>query len=149
VNGQRDETFTLHMERTFAAPREEVYRAWTEPSALAAWWWPWSPSVEIDPRPGGRYRFAADHPHAGRLVVFGEFVDVVPLERLVYTFAWEDEGDDLTVVTVEFHARGDETEVVLTQTGFTTAENRDNHGLGWHDCLDRLAELTSRQSVAV
>jgi uncharacterized protein YndB with AHSA1/START domain len=143
-----DDTFTLRIERTFAAPRDEVFRAWTDPAALAAWWWPWYPSIEIEGRPGGRYRFAAEHPHIGRLVVFGEFTEVVPPEQLVYTFVWEGEEDEVTVVAVEFIARGEETEVVLTQSGFASAENRDNHGLGWHDCLDRLAALTCRQPAA-
>ena len=90
------------------------------------------------------FTFAADHPGAGqRIAVGGEFSVVEPPERLVYTFVWEGYVDDVTVVTVEFHARGDETDLVLTQTGFSTAENRDNHGFGWNDCLDRLVALVA------
>lgn len=133
---------TLHLTRTFAAPRERVFRAWTEPAALATWWWPWNPMIAIDLRPGGAYRFTAEHPGAGELAVSGEFLEVDPPARLVYTFAWD--GDErVTRVAVEFRDLGEATEVILRHTGFATAEERDNHGLGWNDCLDRLRDLVT------
>lgn len=131
---------TLHVRRTFAAPRERVYRAWTDPTALASWWWPWSPTIAIDLRPGGAHRFTAEHPDVGELAVSGEFLEVDPPERLVYTFAWD--GDERgTQVAVEFRDLGEATEVTLRHTGFASAGERDNHGLGWNDCLDRLGDL--------
>jgi uncharacterized protein YndB with AHSA1/START domain len=68
-----------------------------------------SGAIRVELRPGGADRFAADQPGAGRRIVGGEFSVVEPPERLVYTFVWEGYVDDVTVVTVEFHARGDET----------------------------------------
>jgi len=131
---------TLHVTRTFAAPRDRVFRAWTDPAALATWWWPWNPKIAIDLRPGGAYRFTADRPGAGALAVSGEFIEVDPPERLVYTFGWD--GDErVTQVAVEFRDLGEATEVVLSHTGFATIEERDNHELGWNDCLDRLRDL--------
>lgn len=130
---------TLHVTRRFAAPRERVFRAWTEPAALVRWWWPWNPTIAIDLRPGGTYRVAAEHPGARELAVSGEFLEVKPPERVVYTFAWD--GDErVTQVAVEFRDLGEATEVILRHTGSATAEERDNHGHGWNDCLDRLRD---------
>ena len=133
----------VRLTRVFAAPRERIFRAWTDREELACWWWPWSPSVEIDLRVGGAYRLAAVHPAAGLLAVTGTFRDVRPPERLVYTWRWEGEVDAAeTLVTVEFRALDDgSTEVALTHGRFPSAELADRHRQGWDDCLDRLDTL--------
>src|SRR5204862_5069112 len=111
---------TLHLRRTFGAPRSVVYRAWTEPELFSQWFkvpGASPPDVEMDVRDGGSYRIAT---RVGSFEsdLVGEYLDVQPPERLVYTFRWEpavidamDTGE--TRVTVEFHDHGAETEVVL------------------------------------
>lgn len=139
----------LTIEHTFAAPRARVFEAWSNPEVLRRWWgagpdWT-SSAVEIDLRPGGRYRLSMTDPGAGAdHVVGGEYVEVAPPERLVYTWTWETPGsptgDLTTLVTVEFHeAPGDHTTVVLTHTGFTDGQQRDLHDQGWRACLANLA----------
>lgn len=138
----------LTMERTFAASRERVFAAWSDPEVMRRWWgagpdWT-SPWVEIDLRPGGRYRLAMTDPGAdAEYTVGGEYVEVVPPERLVYTWAWETPGsptgDLQTLVTVEFIDAGGATTVRLTHTGFTDAHGRDRHATGWELCMDNLA----------
>ena len=87
----------LQLERTFDAPREEVFRAWTEPEVLRRWWaaqptWE-SPLAETDVRVGGRYRLSMRDPVGGEEhTVGGEYVEVTPPERLVYTWTWEGSG---------------------------------------------------------
>lgn len=81
-------------------------------------------------------------PNGMEIAVVGEFVEIEPPTRLVYTFGWEGEDAPTDIVTMEFREYGPaETVVVLTHTGFTDANVRDNHALGWNDCLDRLVAL--------
>jgi uncharacterized protein YndB with AHSA1/START domain len=75
--------------------------------------------------------------------VHGEYTEVRPPERLVYTWTWEGEpelmrGSEGTVVEVDFVDDGDGTLVVLTHRGFAHEEIRDMHGEGWRGCLDNL-----------
>jgi uncharacterized protein YndB with AHSA1/START domain len=77
------------------------------------------------------------------------FQEVKPPEKLVFTWAWErfsasgqkDEQQDETLVTVEFHERGNSTEVVLTHELFRSAEQRDRHSVGWNGCFNVLASV--------
>ncbi len=76
--------------------------------------------------------------------VHGEFMEVSPPERLAYTWSWDEgpeaamAGSERSLVVVEFVEDGDGTEVVLTHTGFTSAESRDNHEHGWRGCIVNL-----------
>ncbi len=121
---------SLRLSRTFAAPREKVFKAWTDPKALTKWFAP-SDQFEtkipqLDLKPGGRREVRAP-------------------ERLVFTWRWESEPGDAqdTLVTVEFRDRGDSTELVLTHERFPSEGARDEHKKGWGGCLDRLEKLVS------
>lgn len=138
---RRDPT-ALILARLVAAPRLEVFRAWTEPELLARWWWParFRTTYEVDLHPGGRWRFrTVDLPDLGVLAVGGTFIEVHVPERLLYTWAWEGAAGDETLVTVEFHDRGAQTEVLVRHERFVDGNARDEHAQGWADCLDRLA----------
>lgn len=136
----------LRLSRRYAAPREQVFAAWTEPDLLRRWWaalqgWETS-DARVDLRPGGRYRLAM---RDGELeyAVGGEYVEVAPPERLVYTWTWEGgaeimAGSEDTLVTVEFAEDGGGTEVRLTHERFAGERIRDLHGEGWTGCLDNL-----------
>lgn len=137
---------TLQLKRTFQAPREKVFRAWTAPEELKKWWGPEgyaTPSVEVDLRVGGKYRFGMSKlPEGDVFYLAGTYREVSPPEKLVYTWCWEAEPElGETLVTVEFRARGDSTEVVLTQELFLTEKVRDDHVRGWSSSLDRLAKV--------
>ena len=130
----------LNVTRTFAAPRDKVYAAWTEPEHLKQWWGPegvTAPVVEIDLRLGGRYRTCMRTPDGDRWVG-GEYTEVTPPERLVFTWQWEDDEAADTLVTVEFRDLGDMTEVSLTHERFDSVESRDHHRHGWTSSLDCL-----------
>jgi uncharacterized protein YndB with AHSA1/START domain len=142
------EEAVLELRRRFAAPRERVFQAWTEPELLRRWWaaqpgWQGA-DAEVDLRPGGRYRLAMHDPESGAThAVVGEYLEVRAPERLVYTWTWEGEppemrGSERTVVHVAFVADGDATEVILTHRGFADTTIRDMHGQGWAGCLDGL-----------
>ena len=137
----------LVIERTFAAAQARVFEAWTSPEVLRRWWgagpdWT-SPAVEIDLRPGGGYRLSMQDPSGVVRSVGGEYVEVDPPRRLVYTWAWESHGAEnhaATLVTVEFReVSPGETAVTLTHTGFADGERRDLHREGWELCIANLA----------
>jgi uncharacterized protein YndB with AHSA1/START domain len=118
----------------------------TESDQLAGWWGPKGfivPSVDFEPRVGGRYRIAMQPPEGELFHLHGEFREVDPPNRLSCTFVWEppDPDDRETVVTLALEDRGDETEVSLTQGDFATEERRALHEGGWGDSFDKLAEL--------
>jgi len=135
---------TLRLTRTFAAPRERVFAAWTDPEALKRWWdTPMFACVaaEADPRAGGSYRVSFRVKESGAVVtVAGTYREVTPPERLVYTWRWEEweaETPD-TLVTVEFREAGGGTELLLTHERFPDKETCDHHGEGWKITLDSL-----------
>jgi uncharacterized protein YndB with AHSA1/START domain len=139
-------TATLSLERSFDAPRDAVFAAWTDPEVLRRWWaagpdWD-TPEAEVDLRVGGSYRLAMRDPASGDVhVVGGEYTEVEPPERLVYTWAWEDAmspGSDNSLVTVLFRDDGARTTVLLTHTGFAGADEVGKHEHGWHAVMDSL-----------
>ena len=142
----------LHVSRRFAAPRERVFDAWTNPDVLRRWWaagedWK-TPTAEVDARPGGRYRLSMEQPDGDVHTVVGEYREITPPERLVYTWAWEGgpaemEGSADTLVVVEFLEDGDGTEVVVTHSGFEHPAIRDEHTKGWTAVLANLERTLS------
>ncbi len=133
---------TLQISRALPAPPDRVWRAFTDPAALAAWFWPerFATTAETDVRVGGRYRI--DGPGAG-MAVSGEYVSVEPPNRLAFTWRWDGETEE-TLVTLELVATGDGTRLALTHERFSDDADRDNHAKGWSDCLDRLPGWLAR-----
>jgi uncharacterized protein YndB with AHSA1/START domain len=95
-------------------------------------------SAELDPRPGGVYRVLV----RGSFQSAGEFVEVVPYEKVVFTFGWEDEGNPMppgsTTVEITLRAEGDKTRLRLVHRGLPD-ETVESHTDGWNHYLDRLA----------
>ena len=90
-------------------------------------------------RPGGSFRIGMRGPDGETVYAIGEYREVTPPERLVFTWVWE--GDDdfpETVVTVEFHERGGSTEITLVHDGLLDEESRARHEQGWVDILEKL-----------
>jgi uncharacterized protein YndB with AHSA1/START domain len=109
---------SVRLRRWFDAPRESVFRAWTDPETLRQWWCPagWTPGdIEVDLRVAGAYRIGMRNSFSGAAVsVRGRFLEVKKPDRLVYTWQWENAFDGIeTRVTVQFAERGTGTEIVL------------------------------------
>jgi uncharacterized protein YndB with AHSA1/START domain len=139
---------TLHVRRTFDAPRERVFHAWTDPIVLQEWWGPpgfTCPLAQVDLRTGGRYRLAMKPPEGDAFYLAGTFQEVTPPERLVYTWAWEEDDMETgeTLVTVEFKDvdRGTRTEIVLTHERFRDEAARARHLDGWNGCFEHLLSV--------
>lgn len=133
---------TLQLERTFAAPAEAVFDAWTDPEVLRRWWaagpdWT-TAAAEVDLRVGGAYRLTMCDPDGTPCTILGEFLAVERPVRLVYTRRWAggEEGD--SVVEVRFVERDGRTTVRLEHTGLPSAASRAEHARGWQACLDNL-----------
>jgi uncharacterized protein YndB with AHSA1/START domain len=135
--------------REFDAPRHLVYRAWTTPD-LVRRWWPGKRGrmtvAEIDLRVGGRWRYAMEAEGGHEVAFNGEFREIVPDERLVYTEAYEAMPDaEAAVNTITFtEADGRTTLTILVQ--HATREQRDGHigsGMegGMQEGMDLLEEL--------
>jgi uncharacterized protein YndB with AHSA1/START domain len=134
----------------FDAPREVVFAAWTEPDRLQQWWGPGffeTVSAEVDLRPGGRYELLLE-PGSMRLV--GEFREVTPPERLVYTWRWIAGVPDTreSLVTVEFRAAGTGTEVVLLHDNFAGPGPVEMYDEGWRSGLDKLRAFLRTEEIS-
>ena len=145
ATGQPQDSTTIRLSHRFTAARSRVFRAWTDPKALQRWFAP-NPAhslrtAEVDLRVGGQYRIGMGASRDDMAYVTGVFQEVKPPERLVYTWLWEgvppEEGE--TLVMVEFHDRGNATEVVLTHSRFHDRKALTNHREGWSGCFDGLA----------
>jgi uncharacterized protein YndB with AHSA1/START domain len=128
----------------FDAPRDAVFRAWTDPEELKEWWGPGeftTPHAEVDLRPGGGYVLVMQPPGGEPMRLAGTYRQVEPPERLVYTWRWETGNPDTmeSVVTVEFHDLGERTEVVLTQEGFAPETPLEMYSVGWEGGFAKLA----------
>jgi uncharacterized protein YndB with AHSA1/START domain len=136
----------LRLKRILPTPRAAVYRMLSDPAELAKWWGPrgfTTPGVELDQRVGGSYRIAMQPPDGDLFYLSGEFREVDPPARLVYTFRWDppDPDDRQTVVTLSLQDRGERTGVILTQGEFATDERLELHERGWIDSFERLQQV--------
>jgi uncharacterized protein YndB with AHSA1/START domain len=133
--------------RVFDAPRELVWKAWTEPEQIARWWGPagWTNPLEtitMDVRPGGTFRVTSISDSDGtEMTSAGIYREVVEPERLVLDEPAEDAWHEGAVSVATFTDLGDgRTEIVLHSTIHTTDEMRGAAEAGMAGSLDRLAE---------
>jgi uncharacterized protein YndB with AHSA1/START domain len=138
----------ITIRRVFDAPRELVWKAWTEPEQLARWWGPhgWTNPLEtitMDVRPGGAFRVVSISDEDGtEMPSQGVYREVVEQERLVLDEPAEDAWHEGAVSELTFTDLGDgRTELVLRATIQTSAEMRAAAEAGMAGSLDRLAEL--------
>ena len=138
---------TLRLRRSFPAPPERVFRAWTTPAEMKQWTAPGdmtTPLAEVDLRPGGKYRIHRRAPDGAEHRLIGVYRVVDFPKRLVYTWRWESEPDaPETLVTVEFVDRGGTTDLVLTHELFPNEESKGKHEHGWTGCFDKLARVVA------
>jgi uncharacterized protein YndB with AHSA1/START domain len=122
--------------RLLNASREVVFAAWTDLEKFMQWWGPETrhcPHAEIDLRPGGQWRACMRASDGDEAWVGGEYREVAPPSKLVFTWAWERGGmpGPSTIVTVELTDRGNQTELRLVHEGFESAEVAAAHDDGW------------------
>jgi uncharacterized protein YndB with AHSA1/START domain len=138
----------IEMTREFDAPRELVFRAFTDPDLIPRWWGPRGLTTtvdKLDPRPGGLWRFVERAPDGTEDAFYGTFREVVPPTRLVYTFEYEPMPGHVILATVSFEDIDGKTRLI-SHSLFQSVEDRDgmlNTGMefGATESYDRLAEL--------
>ena len=131
------------------APREEVFRAWTEPEQLKQWWGPGGYTTrytEVDLRAGGRYLLVMQPPEGEPLHLAGIYREIVAPERLVYTWRWEvgvpDPSESL--VTVNFEDMGNATRVTVTHNELLPGSPTEPYSYGWTSGLEKLAAYVAQ-----
>lgn len=148
----KTEALVLELSRHFAAPREAVFRAWTDPAALAAWFGPGSVTsrnVEIDLRPGGGYSLEMHESDGNIYPLSGVYREVTPPERLVFTWIWghgELDGVEM-LVTIELREKDGGTELRLIHEALPSATASEKHEQGWTGCLDSLESFLADQAA--
>jgi uncharacterized protein YndB with AHSA1/START domain len=135
---------SLTIKRRLNAAPAKVFSAWTDPEKIKRWFGPGAVQctrASFDPRVGGRFEIAATSPDGKNHNVGGVVREVVPNEKLVYTWAWKSTPEQESLVTVLFKPDGDGTLLTLTHEQFSDADARDRHQNGWNGALDKLEKF--------
>lgn len=145
--------YSLTITRDFNATPDTLFRAWTDPKQLMQWFGPagvTTTEARVDLKVGGSYRLVMKEPDGKRHTPHGEYREVDPPKRLVFT--WMLDGSDCegsqgeyaeTVVTIEFQTARSGTRLVLTHDFLPSANSRTAHQMGWDGCLDSLTAMLS------
>jgi uncharacterized protein YndB with AHSA1/START domain len=131
---------SLTIKRRLKASPAKVFAAWTDPQKIARWFGP--PGVtgveaQSDLSIGGRWRIVG-HSANDTHEVSGVYREIVPDQKLVYTWAWKSTPERESIVTVTFKPDGDGTLLTLLQEQFFDEAARDRHSQGWNGALDKL-----------
>ena len=140
----------LVITRVFDAPRDLVFRAWTDPKHMARWWGPkhFTNRVEqMDVRLGGAWRIIMCAPDGAEHPSQGVYQEIVPPERLVFTNTAVDKDGNVIIdgfTTVTFADQGGKTKLTLETRGVAKVDYAANYlqGMeaGWTQSLERLGE---------
>jgi uncharacterized protein YndB with AHSA1/START domain len=136
---------TLHIERTYRAPAQRVFDAFTNPEVMRRWWHAereWETSeAEVDLRIGGEIRVVMGDPKAGaEYGGGGRFTEVDPPRRLAFTWIWDDDANATRMlIEIEFEQRDGVTVVRFTHSGLWDEEAVRSHRGGWNGAFDNLA----------
>ena len=137
------EGLVLRIERTFDAPAQEVFDAWTSEEVMRRWIhadpnWE-TPSAEVDLRVGGKVRVVMRDPQDGaEYGAVGEYTVVEPPHRLAFTWVWDDDPSNPQTIELEFSEREGATTVLMINGGIPTERRRGEQDGGWHRCYDNL-----------
>jgi uncharacterized protein YndB with AHSA1/START domain len=131
----------LVIRRVVPAARDRVFEAWTKPEIMSQWFAAapdWRCEATADVRVGGTYRLRMLEPTGTAHEQFGEYREIVPVSRLVFTWSCPEVGVRGSVVTLELEDRGAETALTLTHELPDDREIRRSHEHGWAGCLANL-----------
>ena len=141
---------SLEIKRFINVPRDRVYAAWTDPAQLKEWFGPENVRTRnftADARVGGKYRWDLINEEGDDMTISGEYRELVPGKKIVFTWKWDDDEawkNTSSVVTVELSDRDGGTELRLTHEQLPSEESRDRHNEGWSSVLDRLEKFFNK-----
>ncbi len=141
-----EQDLTLEITRIFKASRDRVFKAWSTPEQMGAWWGPKGSSLPehaFDVVEGGAWRVVMRLPSGAERIVSGIFKEITPTDRIVFTWGWTIDGtrSHESTVTVTFEDVKAGTKVHLHQALLTNKADRDNHGIGWNGTFDNLQDF--------
>ncbi len=134
--------------RVFDAPRELMWKLWTEPEHIGKWWGPKGftlPGCEMDFRPGGTYRFVMRGPDGQDNPFHGVYREIVRNERIVFTAILDNLPGHELLTTVTFADEGGKTKLTVRQTT-PPGEAGRGQNQGWSETLERLADLIAEET---
>lgn len=143
-----DGNHRIVVRRRMPAPREFVYESWIDPEGIRQWMCPGdvvTAEATLDVRVGGSFRIVMRskdrvHEHIGTYQI------VDPPAKLGFTWSGLENPDEITLVTVEFIARGDESDVVITHERFTKADEAKRYEMGWGTIAGKFAAYLTNDS---
>jgi uncharacterized protein YndB with AHSA1/START domain len=146
----KDETAektSLEIVRFINVPTDRVYDAWTDPAQLRQWFGPENVRTRkftADVRVGGNYRWDLTSPEGEEMSAFGEYKELVPGKKIVFTWQWDNDEaweNRTSVVTIELVESRGGTELRLKHEKLPSEESRDRHNEGWNSLLDKLEQF--------
>mgnify|MGYP003575103302 CR=1 FL=1 len=136
--------------KDFPVSADILYRAWTEPDQLKRWWKPMGnqlTDVSAELKEGGEveYKFKSDG--SKDLIIRGKYLEVVPNEKLVYTWRWQapDEAldDSEYKLSINFQSSGEGSRIDISQEAVNSRESIKPHQHGWEEALNHLSDFLS------
>jgi uncharacterized protein YndB with AHSA1/START domain len=140
----------LRIERTYNAPIERVYDAWTSEDVLRRWWRTerdWTADAQIDLRVGGAVRVVMRDPATGQEIGGGGlYTEVEPPARLAFTWLWDGQTTR-TLIEIDFSERDGVTTVIFTHRDLWDEQAVREHEDGWTRMFAFLADYTENRST--
>lgn len=137
-----DSGHVVRIERTFAAPAEEVFDAWTSPEVMRRWFHcapDWDTSeAEVDLRVGGKVRVVMRRPDGTEAGGQGEYTLIDRPRRLVMNWTFDDDPSNEQLIELSFSESGGSTTVRMVNSGISTDDRRAGQDWGWRGCFDQL-----------
>jgi uncharacterized protein YndB with AHSA1/START domain len=139
------EDYVVRIERTFAAPAEDVFDAWTSPEVMRRWFhcgpdWE-TPLAEVDLRVGGQVRVLMRQPDGSEAGARGEYTVIERPHRLVMTWTFDDDPSNEQLMELSFSESDGSTTVLLVNSRISQDERRRAQDWGWQACLDELERV--------
>jgi uncharacterized protein YndB with AHSA1/START domain len=135
----------VRIERTFDAPAEVVFDAWTSPEVIKRWFRPASrwqePSAEVDLRVGGTVRVVMRDPDGEPVEAWGEYTLIERPHRLAFTWTFADDPSNQQMIELEFSERDGVTTVLFVNSDISEERRRDAQYDGWSTCFDEMERV--------
>jgi uncharacterized protein YndB with AHSA1/START domain len=134
--------YVVRIERTFNAPAEAVFDAWTSPEVMRRWFhvapdWE-TPEAEVELRVGGKVRVVMRRPDGTEIGARGEYTLIDRPHRLEMTWTFGDAPLNEQMIELSFSESEGSTTVVMVNSRISTDERGDAQDEGWHGCFDEL-----------
>lgn len=152
TSNAQSESPVLQIVKTFAASRDLLWRAWTDPVMLRKWSCPTGFSIEFDEgdvKVGGKWRSGMRAPDGVLHVAAGTYREISKPSRLVFTHGWENEKGVVnheTLVEIDFEEKQGKAVMTFVQSGFKSVESRDGHEGGWSEAFIKLEQLANAKA---